>query len=397
MTDIVSRPAAAGLIARVQNILLKPSPTWDEIAAEPSSIRSIYMGYVVPLAAILPVAQAIGLSVIGLWYYHAPLLSALVRAILLYVMMLGVLYVQALIVDALAPNFGAIRNRLNAFKVSAYSWTPVFVGGIVLLLPQLAPLLFLAGLYGIYLMYLAVPKLMQAPQDKVVGYTAVIVVVQLVLSLVVGAIFGTVTGMGAMGLHGPLAAATAEHRVAGKVGVPGVGAMDLGKMQAAAEQMQAQASAMQNGTATVKAADPQALLALMPQSFMGAERSDATTDSGGAQGMAMANAEASYVINGNTIRLKITDLGSMGGFGAMAQAIDVNHTQTTETGYEKVESKDGRKTTESWDNSSKSGTYSVLAGSRIAVEAVGTGVDMNTLKTLVNGIDLGRAQALAAS
>ncbi len=396
MTDIVSRPATAGLIARVQNILLKPSPTWDEIAIEPSSIRSIYTGYLVPLAAIGPIAQAIGLSLIGVMYFRVPLLWAVGQAIVSYVVILGLFFAQALIIDALAPNFGAVKDRLNAFKVSAYSWTPVLVGSIVYLLPSLSMLVFLAALYGVYLLYLGLPKLMKAPQDKVVGYTAAVVGITFVVALVIGVVVGGITRMGTMGgLHGPFAAA--EHRTAGKVVVPGMGTVDTAKLQAAADQLQAQTSAMQNGTATVKPVDPQALLALMPQSFMGAPRSDTTTDSGGAQGMAIAAAEASYIVNGNTIRLKITDLGTMSGFGAMAQAVDINHTQTTETGYEKVESKDGRKTTESWDNSSKSGTYSVLAGTRIAVEAVGTGVDMATLKTLVNGIDLNRAQALATS
>jgi len=400
MTDIVSRPAAAGLIAHVQNILLRPSPTWDEIAAEPSSIRSIYMGYVLPLAAIPPVAQAIGLTLFGINLMFAvvrvPLVPAITQAIVLYVLTLAMVYVQALIIDALAPSFGGTKDRLSAFKVSAYSWTAAWVAGILYILPSLGMLVFLAALYGLYLLYLGLPKLMKAPQDKAVGYTAVVVIVSVILFLIVIAVAGAVGGFGMMSARGPLAAATAA-KVDGKVSVPGMGSVDLGKMEAAAQQMEAQASAMQNGTAAVKPADPEALLALMPQSFMGAERSDTSTESGGAGGMSVANAEATYVVNGNSIRLKITDMGSMSGFGAMAQAVNVNHTQTTETGYEKVESKDGRVVTESWNNSSKSGTYSVLAGSRIAIEAVGTGVDMGTLKNLVNGIDLNRAQALVAS
>lgn len=400
MTEIVSRPASAGLIARVQNILLRPSPTWDEIAAEPSSIRSIYMGYVVPLAAITPVATAIGMSVIGVnalfVSYHMPLLWAISQAVISYVLTLVLVYVQALIVDALVPSFGGTKDRLSAFKVSAYSWTPAWIAGIVCILPSLGMLVFLAALYGLYLLYLGLPKLMKVPQDKAIGYTAVVVIISIVMSLIVGAIAGAVGGIAMMGAHGPLAAATAS-RVSGTAVVPGVGSVDLNKMQAATEQMAAQASAMQNGSATVKVADPQALLALMPATFMGAARSDSSTDSGGAGGMAVANAEANYVLNGNSVRLKITDMGSMSGFGAMAQAVNMNHTQTTETGYEKVESKDGRVVSEKYDNANKSGTYSILAGSRISVEAEGSGVDMATLKNLVNAVDLNRAQALAAS
>ena len=399
MTDTISRPAAAGLVARVQNILLKPSPTWDEIAAEPSSIKSIYMGYVLPLAAIGPVAAAIGSSVFGInavfAVYKTPVVWAVSQAIVSYVLTLVLVYVQALIIDALAPSFGGTKDRLSAFKVSAYSWTAAWLAGIFGIFPMLG-ILGILGLYSFYLMYRGLPKLMKAPEDKAIGYTAVVVIISIVMFLIVGAIVGTIGGIGMMGARGPLAAATAS-KAAGTVTVPGMGSVDLDKMQAAAEQMEAQASAMQDGKTPVKTADPQALLALMPASFMGAERSDTSTDSGGAGGMTVANAEATYAVNGGSVRLKITDMGGMGGFGAMAQAVNVNHTKTTDTGYEKVESKDGRVVTESWDGSSKSGTYSVLAGSRIAVEAVGTGVDIATLKTLVNGIDLNRAQALVAS
>jgi hypothetical protein len=399
MTDIVSRPAAAGLVTRVQNLLLRPSPTWDEIAAEPSSVRSIYLGYVLPLAAIPPIAQAIGMTVFGIstpfFSYHTPIVASVTQALVSYVLSLVLIYVQSLIIDALAPSFGGTRNPLNAFKLSAYSWTAAWVAGIFGIFPMLG-VLSLLGLYSLYLMYRGVPKLMLTPEDKAVGYTAVIVIISIVMALIVGAVAGAVGGIGMMGARGPMAAVSTQ-KASGTVAVPGMGPVDLGKMQAATEQMAAQASAMQNGTATVKPADPQALLALMPQSFMGAERSDTSTESGGAGGMSVANAEATYVVNGNAIRLKITDMGGMSGFGAMAQAVNMNHTQTTETGYEKVESKDGRVVSETWDNSSKSGKYSILAGSRIAVEAEGTGVDIGTLKNLVNGIDLNRAQALVAS
>ena len=219
MTDIVSRPASAGLIARVQNILLKPSPTWDEVAAEPSSIRSIYMGYVVPLAAIGPIAQAIGLTVFGInaiiVSYRVPLLWAVSQAIVAYVLTLVMVYVQALIIDALAPSFGGTKDRLNAFKVSAYSWTAAWIAGIFGILPMLS-ILGILGLYSFYLMYRGLPKLMKAPEEKAVAYTAVVVIISIVLFLIVGGIAGAVGRMGMMGVGGPLTMATTP-KAAGKV------------------------------------------------------------------------------------------------------------------------------------------------------------------------------------
>src|SRR3569623_376311 len=90
------KPSSQGLIARVQAILTKPAPTWDVIAAEPSSIQSIYMGYVVPLAAIGPICRAIGMSFIGVgafgFSYHSPIVWAVVSAVVTYVLSLVMLY-----------------------------------------------------------------------------------------------------------------------------------------------------------------------------------------------------------------------------------------------------------------------------------------------------------------
>ncbi|MGZ3299026.1 MAG: Yip1 family protein, partial [Asticcacaulis sp.] len=108
MTDsLTPAPATHGLIARIQAILLKPAETWDVIAAEPSTIRSIFTGYVVPLAAVGPVCGAIGMSLIGVGMfgisYQTPWLWSIASAIVMYICALIGVYVEALIIDALAP------------------------------------------------------------------------------------------------------------------------------------------------------------------------------------------------------------------------------------------------------------------------------------------------------
>lgn len=399
MNDTVT-PASSGLIDRVKSILLKPASTWDVIAAEPSSIKSIYMGYVVILAAISPICTAIGMSLfginLGIMAFKMPLIWSISQGIVTYVLSLVMVYVQSLIIDALAPSFGGEKNLLQAFKVSAYSWTAAWICGIFAIFPMMGALGIL-GLYSLYLMYVGLPKLMKAPQDKAIGYVAVVIIVSIVLWIVVGAIAGTVGAMGRMGTGlGPMASVTSPSgQVSGNVAIPGVGSMDLGKMQKASEQMAVQASAMQNGQVTVKTADPQALLALMPANFMGAAPTDTSSSSDNAGGMAASNASATYAIGGGTIHLKVSDIGSMGAMAGMAQAMNVNHTENTATGYEKVSTEGGKMVSEKYDNQSKSGDYTVMYGSRISIEAEGSNVDMGTMKALVAAIDVGKAQALA--
>ena len=53
------------LIQRATNIILKPKSEWQVIAEEPAATAELYRGYVMPLAAIGPIAQFIGVSLIG--------------------------------------------------------------------------------------------------------------------------------------------------------------------------------------------------------------------------------------------------------------------------------------------------------------------------------------------
>ena len=61
-------------------------------------------------------------------------------------------YAVALVVDLLAPTFGGQRNFPNALRLTVYSYTPVWLAGIFLLVPG-ASFLAILGLYGFYLLW----------------------------------------------------------------------------------------------------------------------------------------------------------------------------------------------------------------------------------------------------
>jgi hypothetical protein len=107
-----------------------------------------------------------------------------------YALSLAMVFVLALVVDALAPTFGGTKNPLNAFKLVAYAGTAGFVGGIFSLLPMLSMLGILASLYSIYLIYLGLPELMKCPPEKAVPYTAVVLACGFVAMLILGAVSG---------------------------------------------------------------------------------------------------------------------------------------------------------------------------------------------------------------
>ncbi|EGF92400.1 hypothetical protein ABI_08360 [Asticcacaulis biprosthecium C19] len=384
------QPRGSGLVERVKAILLKPSPTWDVIATEPASVKSLYMGYILPLAAIGPIAGLLGILIFtGLLAILAgPFL--VIGAIFGFVMNLVVVYVMALIVDGLAPSFGGQRNFLQAFKVMAYSMTAAWVAAVIGLIPFLGWLSILGGLYSLYLLYLGLPKLMGAPAEKSLGYTAVVVVIAIALSLVVSAITRSVMALGTLGAVATYSAAANK-----TVTVPGMGSVDLAKVEQAANQMAAEASAQAAGGTTVTLADPQGLLALMPANYLGAARADDSTQSGGAAGVSVATASANYVINGNAVELEVTDLGSVSGLGALATAVNVNTSSSSAGGYEKVTTSNGQMVAESWNSETKQGSYTIVRNGRISVEASGTVDSIEVLKNLVNGLDAGRLEALS--
>lgn len=196
----------SGIVQRAKDILLKPTETWPVIAAEPASTQSIYVPYVVALAAIGPIAQFIGGQVFGFTAfgvtYHPPIASALVSAILSYGLTLATVFILALVIDGLAPNFGGQKDQVQALKVAAYSATAGWVGGIFGLVPALGLIGVLFGLYGLYLLYLGLPVLMKAPQDKAIGYTVVVVIVAIVLFLIVGAVVASLTAPSLLSIRG---------------------------------------------------------------------------------------------------------------------------------------------------------------------------------------------------
>lgn len=143
------------LVQRVQDILLHPKRTWPEIEAESTDAATLYREYVLILAAIPAIAGFIGLSIVGAGAFgvsfRLPIVTGLVQAVVSYVLSLVMVYVLALIVDALAPSFGGQRSPIQALKLVAYASTAGFVGGIFSLLPSLAVLGALVGLYSVYL------------------------------------------------------------------------------------------------------------------------------------------------------------------------------------------------------------------------------------------------------
>ena len=190
------------LVERAKRLLLTPVPEWQVIDAETTTAGELYTQYIVPLAAIGPIARVIGFGLIGVHVpfsgvvYRTPIGRAVVGAVVSYVLALAGVFVLAMIIDMLAPTFGGTKNRMQALKVAAYSSTAAWLAGVFAILPGLS-ILGILGLYSIYLLYVGLPILMKSPSDKAGAYTVVVILVAVVLFMLIGVV-GTRVTMGGM-------------------------------------------------------------------------------------------------------------------------------------------------------------------------------------------------------
>jgi len=180
------------LVGRVKAIILKPKDTWEQVKQEETTVKGLYMSYAAILAIIPPVATFIGWSIVGMSFlgasYRIPFANGISYAVFHYVLSLIAIYAVAFIIDMLAPNFGSQKNMVNAMKVAVYSNTPIWIASILFIFPTLSPIVMIASLYSLYLLYLGLPILMETPKEKIVGYIIVVIIVSIIVFYLAGII-----------------------------------------------------------------------------------------------------------------------------------------------------------------------------------------------------------------
>jgi len=410
------------LIARVKAILMTPKTEWPVIAAEPATVADLYKNYIIWLAAIPVVCRFIKGSIIGGGafgiFYRTPMGAGITAMIVGYALSLALVYVVALIVDALAPTFAGQKNQVQALKVVAYSWTASWIGGIGALIPFLGMLIALAALvYGIYLLYLGLPPTMKSPQDKAGGYTAVTIVVAIVLSWIIGlVVFGIVgtgalmggvgaNGLGALGGNGGSEVTIDKDSTLGKLdawskkmeaaGKKMDAAQKSGDAKAQGEAIGQIVGAALSGGDQVEALAPEVLKPFVPETLAGLKRTDFSAERNGAMGMQVSEAHATYSDGANrSLHLEVTDTGSAKGLVSLAGWAAVQDDKETDHGYEKTYKQDGRLVHEQWDSSTKYGEYGIVLGDRFAVKVSGNADSIDQLKAAVANLNLSGLEAL---
>jgi hypothetical protein len=171
-------------VLRAKAILIDPLIEWARIEQETGDPAFVLSRYVAWLALVPAAFSFVGASVVGVavggGILRAPLFNGLFGAIFGYVMTCATVLVLGLVIDLSAPLFGGRRDFDNAFKLAVYSFTPVWLTGMFLLLPGLR-FLMLTGCYGAYILWLGAPRLMKQQRHGLFLFTTLIAVVAFAL------------------------------------------------------------------------------------------------------------------------------------------------------------------------------------------------------------------------
>jgi hypothetical protein len=365
--------AARGIFARAKAIILTPKDEWPKIESESKPQAAILKTYVIPLTAIGPIALFIGRVVFGfdagIVTIHYPLVGSIIAAVVSFAIVIAGVFVTAYLADMLATNFGGTANKANAFKLAAYGMTAWWLSGIFFILPQLWFFTIL-GAYSIFLLYTGVTPLMKVPEDKAIGYTAVLVICAGIILAISSSITNRIAtpSLSSMSIS------------ANAIKLPGGGTFDTSKVGAMSQQLE---SATNGKTQPVDAAKMQALL---PQAIGSYQRTATESTGMGAIG---SEADGTYTAGENSFHLKITDMSALGAIAGLGSAMGVSNNREDANGYERTGTVNGQMQTESWNKTDGRGKYSVIVGNRFMIEAEGKTASVDELKAAVATVDQG--------
>jgi len=173
------------VLARATALIIDPASEWPVIEQQSDDAAYLLSRYVAPLALIPALCGFVGACVIGVvgprgTVARAAIFDGLFGAIFGYVATFATVLLVALFANLLATRFGGRRDFAAALRLAAYSFTPLWLVGICLLLPGLY-FIMLTGLYSAYILAKGLPPMMKSPRRASPGYAAAIVVFAAVL------------------------------------------------------------------------------------------------------------------------------------------------------------------------------------------------------------------------
>jgi hypothetical protein len=180
------------MLSHLIGILFNPSEEWKKIRDVECTIGKCYCGYVFIMAAIAPISGYFGTTMFG-WEIGAREAvklspdSALMIAIAYYLVMLVGVFSMGLMIHWMSRTYNVEQNLSRSIRLAAYTATPLFLVGII----ELLPILWLNFVFGlpalalsVRLLYTGLPIMMEIDEDRGFLFSSAILAVGMV-SLIV--------------------------------------------------------------------------------------------------------------------------------------------------------------------------------------------------------------------
>jgi len=180
------------MLSHLLGILFNPAEEWKKIHDEECGVGKCYFTYVFIMAAIAPVSGYFGTTRFG-WEIGAREAiklapdSALIIAIAYYLVLLVGVFSMGLMIHWMAKTYDAGQDLSRSIRLAAYTATPLFLVGIIELLPILW-LNFIIGLpalaYSVKLLYTGLPIMMEVDSERGFLFSSAVLAVGMVALIV---------------------------------------------------------------------------------------------------------------------------------------------------------------------------------------------------------------------
>jgi hypothetical protein len=179
-------------LRRIARLLLRPRAEWERIAAESTTVDALLRRYILPLAALAPIATTIGMRTFDRAWdpvhgYLVPPEGIFAAAATTYFATVGSVFALAAIFTLIAPMFRCPRDYLRALKVATYGAIPVLLAGATLVLPVMAIVGVAALCHTLYLLWMGAGRVLHVPDGARAEFIGISVVLLALASGLAGA------------------------------------------------------------------------------------------------------------------------------------------------------------------------------------------------------------------
>ena len=158
-------------LRRLTYLVFRPADEWAAIAREPTTIDELLRRYILPLAALAPIATFIGMEVFDRSWdadhgYLVPPDQIFSAAATTFFGIIGSIFALAAIMAVIAPMYHCKRDFLSALKVSTHGASPLLLSGATLVLPAMIVVSMVALCYTLFLYYVGARTVLQIRSDQ---------------------------------------------------------------------------------------------------------------------------------------------------------------------------------------------------------------------------------------